>query len=173
MDKFMHRAIVTSIFTLGLVKAIQAVAAMDPKVRRDYVRRFNKRFLNPFALWLVSWRRMYYGILHHTGRRSGKVYATPVVANLTSHGVIIPLPYGTGTDWCKNVLAAGSCRLTLNGEECALNSPQVVPASVAEALVPRANATVWRHAGIANYLSMEREISVPESPERPRCPSRR
>jgi hypothetical protein len=39
--------------------------------------------------------------------RSGKDYATPVVADHVGDGIILPLPYGTGVDWLSSVLAAG------------------------------------------------------------------
>ena len=49
--------------------------------RRDrLIRQFNKHILNPGALWIVARRRMYYGVMHHVGRRSGRMYSTPVVA---------------------------------------------------------------------------------------------
>jgi hypothetical protein len=50
---------------------------------------------------------------------------------------------------------AGGCTLTLNGEEYVLNSPQVVPARVAEPLVPSKNAMIWRRVGIQSYLSLK------------------
>ncbi len=65
---------------------------------RKWIQRFNKHVLNPFALWVVARRPMSYGVIHHVGRHSGRAYATPVVAKLTSEGVIMPLPYGVDTD---------------------------------------------------------------------------
>ena len=59
----------------------------------NLMRRFNKSILDPFALWVAAHRKMYYGVLHHTGRRSGASYRTPVVAKVTDKGIIIPLPY--------------------------------------------------------------------------------
>src|SRR5207249_221613 len=116
---------------------------------------FNKHVLNPLALWIEGRRRMYYGALHHIGRRSRNPYATPVLAKMTAEGVIIPLPYGAETDWCRNVLAAGVCTLTLHGKDYVLTSPEVVPASVAEPLVPSKNAMIWRRVGIQSYLSLK------------------
>jgi hypothetical protein len=128
---------------------------MDESTRREVIRKFNKRILNPIAIRIAAHRRMYYGVVQHTGRRSGRIYTTPVVAKLTPQGVIIPLPYGTHTDWLENVLAADGCRLTLNGDDYTLKSPEIIPASVAEPLVPPANAAVWHRVGIKNYLSMK------------------
>jgi hypothetical protein len=76
--------------------------------RRRLTIRFNKSFLNPLMLRMASRRRTYYAALRHVGRRSGRTYVTPVVAKLASdHTVVIPLPYGADTDWCRNLLAAG------------------------------------------------------------------
>src|SRR6516165_8678930 len=84
---------------------------------RSVVRRFNKHVLNPFALWLTARRTTYYGVMHHVGRHSGHEYTTPVVAKLTRDGMVIPLPYGADTDWCRNVLAARAGTVSLNGTE--------------------------------------------------------
>lgn len=97
-------------------------------------------------------------VLHHMGRRSGQVYATPFVAKLTPEGVLISLPYGAGTDWCRHVLAAEGCRLTLDGQEYALTSPAVAPANEAEPLLPATNVQVWRRMGIRNYLALRQSI---------------
>jgi deazaflavin-dependent oxidoreductase (nitroreductase family) len=124
--------------------------------RRDrLIRQFNKHILNPGALWIVARRRMYYGVMHHVGRRSGRMYSTPVVAKLTPEGIIIPLPYGPNTDWCRNVLAAGHATLTLDGAEYAIDNPTIVGADVAGPLVPAATARTWKWLGIDNYLRLD------------------
>jgi hypothetical protein len=127
---------------------------------RRLVRAFAKHIFNPFMLWVAARRHTYYAVLHHVGRRSGRVYVTPVVAKLTSNGVLIPLPYGAGTDWCRNVLAASGCTLTLDGQDYALTSPAVIPASEAEPLLPPKNVQVWRRVGIRNYLSLKLAASA-------------
>lgn len=147
-----RRVLSTVVCVLSLLFVVRVVLGVRLMPSRRQVRRFNKHVLNPFALWVVAHRKMYYGVLHHTGRRSGAPYNTPVVAKVTERGIVIPLPYGENTDWCRNVLAAGSCGLTLNGEDYALQSPEVVPASVAEPLLPRPNVQIWRRTGIKSYL---------------------
>ena len=69
---------------------------------RDAVRTFNKHVLNPAMLLLAGREHWYAAALQHTGRRSGKTYTTPVVADRVVDGVIVPLPYGTGVDWLRN-----------------------------------------------------------------------
>jgi hypothetical protein len=131
-----------------------AVLANRRTVRDQLVRHFNKYILNPLALWLVAQRPVHYGVIHHIGRQSGRMYSTPVVAKLTSAGMIIPLPYGSETDWCRNLLAAGHGTLTLHGTQYAIENPTIVDADVAGPLVPEATARVWQWLGIEKYLQL-------------------
>ena len=81
------------------------------QVRRlnDAVRIF-KRILNP--VMVASARHHWYAaVLRTEGRRSGKEYATPVTAEPTEDGFVIPLSYGEGVDWLKNVRTAGRCTI--------------------------------------------------------------
>ena len=78
---------------------------------KNAVRVFNKHVLNPAMLTLAGRKHWYAAVIRHTGRRSGKSYATPVVADRVADGFILPLPYGTGVDWLRNVLAAGSATI--------------------------------------------------------------
>jgi hypothetical protein len=167
MCTFARRAVWTIAIAICFGWGIHAASRVDERTRRDVIRKFNKRLLNPFAIWISARRPMYYGVLHHTGRRSGKVYDTPVVAKLTSEGVIIPLPYGTHTDWLENVLASEGCSLTLNSQDYTLTRPEVISAGAAEPLVPPTNAAVWRRVGIKKYLSMKTASPAPAAAETP------
>jgi deazaflavin-dependent oxidoreductase (nitroreductase family) len=65
-------------------------------------------------------------VVAHVGRRSGRDYRTPVVTARTDDGFAIALPYGPDTDWLKNVLAAGGAVVRVDGEEHAVERPEVV-----------------------------------------------
>jgi deazaflavin-dependent oxidoreductase (nitroreductase family) len=111
-----------------------------------------KRVINPKTLRAVARGESNYAVVHHCGRRSGRAYETPVEAYRTAEGALILLPYGAVTDWCRNVLAAGQCMVTLDGENIALRAPEVVSARFAEARVPEDIARRWHRQGIAHYL---------------------
>ena len=66
------------------------------------------------------------GLVRHQGRRSGRVYATPVALGKTTTGFLIPLTFGTTSDWCRNVLAAGHCEVQWAGELHTLNRVELV-----------------------------------------------
>ena len=63
----------------------------------------------------------------HVGRTSGRTYRTPVTPIPAGDGYAIALPYGEQTDWVRNVLAAGSATIRLDGEDVPVIEPRVVP----------------------------------------------
>src|SRR5581483_3016652 len=65
--------------------------------------RFNKHTLNPTTLKSAGHRTSIYAAVKHVGRRSGRIYTTPVVAKPLGDGFVIPLPYEASVDWCRNV----------------------------------------------------------------------
>jgi deazaflavin-dependent oxidoreductase (nitroreductase family) len=87
---------------------------------------FNKSVLNPAMLRLAGRRHWYAARLEHMGRRSGRRYATPVVARRVPGGFAIPLPYGTDVDWLRNIRAAGTAVLVVDGSPHPVGDPRVV-----------------------------------------------
>jgi deazaflavin-dependent oxidoreductase (nitroreductase family) len=66
-----------------------------------------------------------FGMIHHEGRRSGREYRTPVKVFRQGDDYVITLPYGSGADWVKNVLAAGGCELVTGGRRVRLAKPRL------------------------------------------------
>ncbi len=95
------------------------------RFRKRWVATFNlavtNRITGLFAGWLPG-----FGILTHVGRKSGRVYRTPVNVFRTSNGFMIALTYSSQSEWVKNVLAAGGCELKTRGKKYQLSSPNVV-----------------------------------------------
>jgi deazaflavin-dependent oxidoreductase (nitroreductase family) len=113
--------------------AILAIIAIAIAVTGILLMRFRKRWLakinilltnritSLFAGWLPG-----FGILTHVGRKSGKVYRTPLNVFRASNGFIIALTYSSQSEWVKNVLAAGGCDLRTRGKKYQLSVPNVV-----------------------------------------------
>lgn len=120
----------------------------------DAVRAFNKHVLNPVMNRVAGRRFWYAAVIRHVGRRSGTTYTTPVVAEHIQGGFIIPLPYGTGTDWVRNIRAAGHATLQLRGETYEVTAPEIIDAATAFPQVLPVRARVWRLLGIQRYLKL-------------------
>lgn len=65
------------------------------------------------------------GVVVHRGRRSGRSYQTPVNVFRTRDGYVFALTYGPGSDWVRNVLAAGGCELRTRRGTVKLTEPRV------------------------------------------------
>ncbi len=104
----------------------------------DRLRHFNKRATNRLTMRFAG--KHVYAVIHHQGRKSGKAYQTPVVAMPTGDGFIFPLPYSEHADWCRNVLAAGGCRIEWRGRWYTLENPQLTQRSESIVFFP-----CWMH----------------------------
>lgn len=95
------------------------------RFRKRWVAAFNlavtNRITSRFAARLPG-----FGIVAHVGRKSGKVYRTPVNAFRAPEGFLIALTYGRESEWVRNVLAAGGCELETRGVRCQLVAPTIV-----------------------------------------------
>jgi deazaflavin-dependent oxidoreductase (nitroreductase family) len=91
--------------------------------------RFNRHVTNPVQRLWAGWLPPF-GILEHTGRRSGKPYRTPLnVFNADvdgKPGVAILLTYGPDRDWLKNLNAAGGGRMRRSGKTFGVANPRKV-----------------------------------------------
>jgi len=90
------------------------------------------RVINPLLRKVAGRRHMSMAAqIHHRGRRSGRLYVTPASARLDGAAFWIPLTFGTGSDWCRNVRAAGECTIRWKGTDYQARRPVVVERAVA------------------------------------------
>lgn len=94
------------------------------------------------------------GTIEHIGRRTGEVRRTPVHPSFVDDQVWIPVPYGEASQWARNVLAAGHCRLEFHDLVYDLDEPRLVPAAE-DPLLPRIAARTAGWLGV-EYLRLHR-----------------
>ncbi|HYC07401.1 MAG TPA: nitroreductase family deazaflavin-dependent oxidoreductase [Candidatus Binatia bacterium] len=99
------------------------------------------------------------GLLEHVGRRSGTVRVTPVHPVRTEDGFRIIVPLGGESQWARNVLAAGHCRLQVGDAIHELDEPRLV-SSTEMAAVPSGAAAVMDWLGF-RYLVLRQFAEVP------------
>jgi deazaflavin-dependent oxidoreductase (nitroreductase family) len=108
-----------------IIIAIAASGVLMMRFRRRWLAKINIAFTNRitglFAGWLPG-----FGILTHVGRKSGKVYRTPINVFRASNGFIIALTYSSQSEWVKNALAAGGYELQTRGKKYQVSEPKVV-----------------------------------------------
>ncbi|MCP2336210.1 nitroreductase family deazaflavin-dependent oxidoreductase [Actinomadura rupiterrae] len=91
------------------------------------IARFNKYATNPVQrLWAPRLRN--YAVIEHKGRKSGRVYETPVMVLIADDQVLVMLNYGPDADWVRNIQAAGTAVMVHRGKRYDLRDPRVLPA---------------------------------------------
>jgi deazaflavin-dependent oxidoreductase (nitroreductase family) len=125
---------------------------------------FATRLLNPMIVRLAGKRHVRaYAVIEHCGRRSGRVYATPVAARPTADGFVIPMAFGEQADWFRNVAAAGECVIRWNGAAYHVVAPELMdPATARQSLGPveRMLAPLFAHQFVRLRLAPSRARSA-------------
>ena len=152
------------IFVAGLFLVVVVwMRTMHIQWFREKIIRFNKQTLNPATLKIAGRRSSVYATLKHVGRRSGREFMTPVVAKPLGDGFVIPLPYDSSVDWCRNVLAAGTCTLIWNDQEYTLEQPEIIQQSQALKAFPLGSRLLYPAGGIKEYLWLHERKTTPET----------
>jgi deazaflavin-dependent oxidoreductase (nitroreductase family) len=126
-----------------------------PKPLLNRIRSYNRHVLNPLMSRIAGRKHWYAAAIRHTGRRSGKQYSTPVVAERVADGFVIPLPYGTRVDWLQNVLAAGRATISSQGESYDVVEPEVIDAAAALPVLTSQRQRTFQRVGIEHYLKVK------------------
>ena len=111
----------------------------------------NKRVFNPRSLRNGKWQ-----VIDHVGRTSGRAYRTPIEALPVDDGFIIVLVYGSRSDWVRNVLAAGTATLEIDGGTVDLVDPVVISADEAFERLPAGAKRPPKLLKIDEFLAMRR-----------------
>ena len=99
-----------------------------------------------FPLW---------AIVHYRGRKTRRELSTPVQVRTTPTEFVIALPWGSGTQWVRNVQAAGECTVTWRGKDHAADSPRVLRLDEATAFRGYERVAL-RLVRITEFLSLRR-----------------
>jgi deazaflavin-dependent oxidoreductase (nitroreductase family) len=111
-------------------------------------RRVTNHLLGPLAARLPG-----FGVVTHSGRKSGRRYRTPVGVFAAADGYVVALTYGKDTDWVRNVVAAGGCELEIRGRHVRLTAPRVVH-DESRRLAPRPVRPILRLLGVTDFLQL-------------------
>jgi deazaflavin-dependent oxidoreductase (nitroreductase family) len=116
---------------------------------RPVANRYLNRVTTPLARRLPG-----FAILTHRGRRTGRVYRTPVNVFRRGDDYLFFLTYGSDVQWVKNVLAAGSCSIETRGRIVELVQPELVTDPELRPAPPPVRFIEQRLAGATQYVRM-------------------
>jgi deazaflavin-dependent oxidoreductase (nitroreductase family) len=149
--------VVVGLLVVALGAFLALVMVMRTKNRRGLriVRRLGKRFGRPIELRTAGEPGASAAVIRHVGRRSGASYATPIGVYPLDGDFLVYLPYGPDVDWLRNVLAAGSAELRVEGHTHLVLPRVVEPADALPHLSAR-DRGVARLFGVTDFLVLRR-----------------
>jgi hypothetical protein len=129
------------------------------------------KILNPLVNKVAGRRHMSMAAaVFHTGRRTGRTYTTSTGARLAGNVFVIPLTFGTQSDWCRNLIAAGGGQIRLQARTYEVRSPLLFAWKADPALVkaafPGAMRTMLKVLGIKAFIRLD-IVQTQLSPDMP------
>jgi deazaflavin-dependent oxidoreductase (nitroreductase family) len=121
----------------------------------DRIRVVNKYVTNKILIHISGKQFGHFAILSHVGRKSGKLYRIPIIAEPIKNGFVIALTYGKKVDWYENLIAKGGCSLYWKNEEYILIHPEFIDKEMGVTAFPVIFQSVLRKMGIKYYLKLE------------------
>jgi deazaflavin-dependent oxidoreductase (nitroreductase family) len=149
-----------------MVLLVVAMRTKSPRLL-GVVRRFNRDVANKLQRRSAGRPGAYASLIQHRGRTSGRLYDTPVVPFATQGGFLISLPYGSNTDWLKNVLAAGSAVVVTNGQVHTVDHPEVLTTAEARDGFPPKEQRTHRRFGVDQCLRLRIVSTAPATQPAP------
>lgn len=121
----------------------------------DRIRVLNKYVTNKLLVHISGKKFGHFVILSHVGRKSGKFYRIPIIAEPIENGFVIALTYGKKVDWYENVMANGVCSIIWKNKEFRLSNPEFIDKEIGVAAFPAILRSGLRKMGIQYYLRLE------------------
>jgi deazaflavin-dependent oxidoreductase (nitroreductase family) len=157
-DKLIRRRGLVGVFVV-VVPAVggtllAAVSVLPRMVRRnrDLLKLGVAQRYNELTRRSAGSGRSPFALLTDVGRRSGRTYQTSLGAYAYGDGFILPLGYGTRTDWYRNVMAAGTCTLAWKDRIYQLERPELISGPEVVRAWPLRQRITLRLAGIDDFL---------------------
>jgi len=133
---------------LSLLCVVFLVVRLRPRKVAEFNRTATNRITSRFAARLPG-----FGIVTHVGRKSGRLYRTPVNVFRVPEGCLIALTYGRESEWVKNVVAAGGCEIETQGVVYRRCAPVVVHDPTRRQFPPPVRVALWL-VGATDYLRL-------------------
>lgn len=118
---------------------------------------FNRRVTNPIQRRWAG-RIPFHAIIEHPGRRSGRIYRTPVLcfrAPGTPAGFVFLVGYGVTSDWVRNLLAADGGTVVHLGRRHRVGNVRLVRAPAGRQLLPAPLRVLARVSGEGDVIRVD------------------
>jgi len=120
------------------------------------IRYFPERMLNHLTRKIArsSWGP--FSILYHTGRHSGRIHETPVLASPSPDGFVVALTSSADFEWYRNVMAVERCKILWHRQETEIGAVREMEPRNALWRFPLYARILLRLNGTEDFLKMKK-----------------
>lgn len=118
------------------------------------IRYLNKKFLNRLTLRIAGKMHCPIALIRHSGRKTGRLYVTPILVARVEDGFVFALTYGNHMDWYRNIMAAGGGELVWQEREYLLSAPCGMDAVEGRACFPQPLRTMLKGWDTKDFFRM-------------------
>lgn len=93
-----------------------------------------------------------FAVVEHHGRKTGRLYATPVAARRVPGGFVISLSFGAQVDWYRNLAAAAGGTIRWRASAYRIGAPESMNTAVALASFHPVQRAALRLTGIDAFV---------------------
>lgn len=151
-------ALVVGAVLVAATAFVVGVRSRDERVL-GFARKMQRDMLNRGALRDAGTAGSPYAVVRVPGRVSGRVYDTPVGVKRVGDDLYISLVYGEGTQWFRNVRAAGGATVLHDGREIEATDPELVP--IVQMPISAADRVAISLFGVTHALRLRAAASAP------------
>ncbi len=94
----------------------------------------------------------FYVVLEHRGRRSGRVFRTPLAGIRVERGFLLPLAFGEKAHWVLNLRHDSGGVVEWRGRRIAVSDPEVITWNEGKSSVPRLQRRLAPIFGVKRFL---------------------
>ena len=93
-----------------------------------------------------------FSVVEHVGRRTGRLFATPVAARRVAGGFVVSLAFGADADWHRNLITAAGGTVRWRGQAYQVRAPERIDPQTGLAAFAPAQRFFLRVTRIDGYV---------------------
>lgn len=141
--------------------------AKDPDMARPITRRrfvwLLNNTLNRVTRRIARSGHGPFSLIRHIGRKSGRIYETPVILARAPEGFIAELTYGENVNWYRNVVASRGCVVVHHRVQYRVTAVEACSAQRGRSAYPAPFRLVLKALGRNEFRLLRTERSQPPS----------
>ena len=153
-----------------LAAAVSYAAQLEPTAKDPEMARRNTRSrflwllnntLNRVTSRIARSGHGPFSLIRHIGRKTGRIYETPVILAKAPEGFIAELTYGKDVNWYRNVIAAGGCAVVHHRVEYRITHIEPCSAERGRSAYPAPFNLILKAAGRNEFRLLRTDRSQP------------